>query len=408
MYLYNLLRIIAYIIILPFFLLSVKKRKFIAKRLFAKYKVESKKYWWFHMASMGEVNLSYDLIKKIADSNKNILLSVLTDTGMETAEKKYAKLENVKIIYFPLDDYWQIKKILKNIELEQLILIETEIWPNLINLCAKTAKISLVNGRISMKSLKRYKKLRFILKNILKKIDIFIMQTHIDKERIEVLGVDSKKIDVIGNLKFSIKLPGISKAQKNNLLKKISGGSDKIFVAGSTRSGEDEQILDVFREIKDYKLILVPRHLERVKEIEELIQKYNYKYTKWTNITEENATESKIVLVDAIGVLRDLYQISDVAFVGGTLVNVGGHSLLEPLYYEKFPIFGEYTQNVAEIAKEIEKRKIGYRVKNKKEFLDAIDGIEKQELDSKEIDLFFRENRDNLEKVYFKLCEAAR
>lgn len=404
MIIYNILRIIIYIGILPFLIFNKKLSKFVKKRLFEKYDFEFKDCIWFHMASMGEVNLSFDIIKTIVEKDKeNILISVMTDTGMETALNKYKKYKNIKIIYFPLDDYVKIKKICKKINIKKLILVETEIWPNLININSKKSEIYLINGRITNKSYKNYIKFKFILKKTLNKINVILMQTIEDAERIIKIGADKNRVEICGNLKFNIEL-SVNKDEFNKeLRKKINFNENKIFTAGSTREGEEEIILDVFEKIKNkYNLIIVPRHIERVEKIELLIKQRNYEYLKWSCLKEE-PKKNKIILVDTIGVLRDIYQISDVVFVGGTLVNIGGHSLLEPLYYKKSPIFGIYTQNVSDIAKEIEKREIGICVKNVEDFEKAIIRIEQNKLKIENIVKFFDENKNNLKITYNKI-----
>ncbi|NLK62570.1 MAG: 3-deoxy-D-manno-octulosonic acid transferase [Fusobacteria bacterium] len=355
------------------------------------------------MASMGEVNLSHDLIKKIANNpNENILISVVTDTGYETAINKYKNYKNVQVIYFPLDDYFIIKNIVKKINIKKLILIETEIWPNLINIVSKKTKIILVNGRITEKSYKKYIKIKFFIDRIFNKIDIFLMQTEDDANRIRKFNIKRDKITVVGNLKFNIDYEKNSEDYNKNLIKKLNFYYKPIFIAGSTREGEEEIILEVYNNLEDdFNLIIAPRHIERVTKITKLISEKGYNYKKWSQLDEETDIKNTIIIVDEIGILRSLYQISDIVFVGGTLVNVGGHSLLEPLYYGKTPIFGKYTQNVSDIASAILKREIGYIVNNKEEFISAIKKIKNENnLKKYNIDKFFDEHKNVLNTVY--------
>jgi len=281
------------------------------------------------------------------------------------------------------------------IKLKLLVLVETELWPNLINETKKKqSRIIVVNGRISDRSYPRYKKLKFLLKSMLQKIDFFYMQSEIDKERIISLGADKNKTENVGNLKFSISLEKYSDIEKEEYRKFLNIGDRKVFVAGSTRTGEDEIILDVFKRIKNYVLIIVPRHLDRLAKIENLIKENNLTYVKYGDLENKISTgKEDIILVDKMGVLRKLYSISDIAFVGGTLVNIGGHNLLEPLFYRKAVIFGKYTQNVVDIAKEILRRKIGFQVENVEEFVKAIETIENGKNSDEEINSFFEENR---------------
>ena len=402
--LYNFFRLVIYIPLVFVYIFNGKKREFLKKRFFQDFSLlkNEKEYIWIHCSSVGEVNLSDSLIKKILEKkSENILLSVFTDTGFETAEKKYSTNDRIKIIYFPLDDYFLIKTILKNIRLKTLIVIETEIWPNLINLCSKVGKVILANGRISDKSFKRDKKIGFILKSLLgEKIDFFCVQTEIDKERFIELGAKKDRVEVTGNLKFDIELENFSEESKENLKNQIYYNGKKIFVCGSTRTGEDEILIDSFKKLKNYLLVLVPRHLDRIPKLEELIKSQGLTYKKYSELEEG---DYQVLIVDKMGVLRKFYSIADVTFVGGTLVNIGGHSLLEPLFYRKTPIFGKYLQNVKDISKEVLKREIGYLAENSEEIYENILKIEKNDLDSKKIEDFFRENQNVAEKILEKI-----
>ena len=403
--LYNFFRLVIYIPLVFVYIFNSKKREFLKRRFFQDFSFlkNEKEYIWIHCSSVGEVNLSDSLIKKILEKkSENILLSVFTDTGFETAEKKYSANERIKIVYFPLDDYFLIKTILKNIRLKTLIVIETEIWPNLINLCSKVGKVILANGRISDKSFKRDKKIGFILKSLLgEKIDFFCVQTEIDKERFIELGAKKDRVEVTGNLKFDIELENFSEESKENLKNQIYYNGKKIFVCGSTRTGEDEILIDSSKKLKNYLLVLVPRHLDRISKLEELVKSQGLTYKKYSELEEG---DYKVLIVDKMGVLRKFYSIADVTFVGGTLVNIGGHSLLEPLFYRKTPIFGKYLQNVKDISKEILKKDIGYKVESVEEFLKAIEDIEKTSgIKREKIREFFSENSKVAEKVLDKI-----
>ncbi len=577
--LYNFFRLVIYIPLVFVYIFNSKKREFLKKRFFQDFSFlkNEKEYIWIHCSSVGEVNLSDSLIKKILEKkSESILLSVFTDTGFETAEKKYSTNDRIKIIYFPLDDYFLIKTILKNIRLKTLIVIETEIWPNLINLCSKVGKVILANGRISDKSFKRDKKIGFILKSLLsekidffcvqteidkerlielgakkdrvevtgnlkfdielenfseeskehlknqiyyngkkilddyfliktilknirlktlivieteiwpnlinlcskvgkvilangrisdksfkrdkkigfilksllgEKIDFFCVQTEIDKERFIELGAKKDRVKVTGNLKFDIELENFSEESKENLKNEIYYNKKKIFVCGSTRTGEDEILIESFKKLENYLLVLVPRHLDRIPKLEEVIKSQGLTYKKYSELEEG---DYKVLIVDKMGVLRKFYSIADVTFVGGTLVNIGGHSLLEPLFYRKTPIFGKYLQNVKDISKEVLKREIGtfvggtlvnigghslleplfyrktpifgkylqnvkdiskevlkreigYLAENSEEIYENILKIEKNDLDSKKIEDFFRENQNVAEKILEKI-----
>lgn len=402
---YNFLRLILYIPLIIISLFSRKKRNFIKKRIFQGFRnlKNGKDYIWIHCSSVGEINLSDSLIKKmLLERKEEILITMFTDTGYATAKKKYKTENRINICYFPIDDYFLIRKILSKINVKLLVIVETEIWPNLIKLNSKKGKVILVNGRISDRSYKKYLKLIFITKALLTgRIDKFYMQTEIDADRIKKIGATPSKVSVVGNLKFDIELEDYSKKGKEELKNKIKAGNRKIFVAGSTRTGEDEVLLEVFKHLENYLLVLVPRHLERIPKLEKLIEENKFSFEKLSEIKEKK----DILIVDKMGILRKFYSISDIAFVGGTLVNIGGHSLLEPLYYRKTPIFGKYLQNVKDISKEILKRNIGFKVETSEDILKIIKKIENHEIKNEEIEDFFNKNKNVADKILKEIKE---
>ncbi|BBA52523.1 3-deoxy-D-manno-octulosonic acid transferase [uncultured Fusobacterium sp.] len=404
--LYDILRIFITPFIYMYMLLNKEKKEFFYKRINQNLDILKKEeYIWVHCSSVGEVNLSEALVKKILSERKErVLLTVMTDTGMRTAKDKYKDNSRVDILYFPLDNRKIIRSILEKIEMKILILIETEIWPNLIHESHKKGKVIIVNGRISDRSYVRYKKLNFYLKNLFKDVDGFYMQSKLDSEKIVKIGADKSRVEILGNLKFDIELERFDEKTKDDLKKSLGVYERKIFTAGSTRTGEYEIIFKVFKKLTNTLLILVPRHIERVPEIEVLIKKEGMTYKKYSKIDSDNFEKTDIILVDKIGILRKLYSIADIAFVGGTLVDIGGHSLLEPLFYGKTPIFGPYLQNVKDISKEILKKNIGYKVEDADEFLEAVNKIEKNsDIYKKNIEIFFEENNKTAEKILVRI-----
>lgn len=404
--LYNVIRVLITPFLYMYMLVNKEKKEFFHKRIKQNLDILKKeKYIWVHCSSVGEVNLSEALVKKIlSERAERILLTVMTDTGMGTAKEKYKNTERVDILYFPLDDKNVIKNILERIEMKILILIETEIWPNLITECHKNGKVIVVNGRISDRSFGRYEKLSFYLRGVFKDVDGFYMQSKLDSERIIKIGADENRVETLGNLKFDIDLERFDEKTKEELKKFLGVDGRKVFTAGSTRTGENEIILQVFKKLTNTILILVPRHIERVPVIEELIKKEGLTYKKYSKIDSDNFEKTDIILVDKIGVLRKLYSIADIAFVGGTLVDIGGHSLLEPLFYGKTPIFGPYLQNIKDISKEVLNKNIGYKVENVDEFLEAVNQIERNsDMYKKNIEVFFEENNRTADKILEKI-----
>lgn len=377
-----------------------KKGEFLKKRLKQNYNTLKKEdYIWLHCSSVGEINLSETFIKKILERrSERILLTLFTDTGYILAKEKFKNYDKIDIFYFPLDNKKELKKILEKINLKLLIVMETEIWYNLIDLAKKqNSKIIFVNGRISDRSFNRYKTFRFYLKNLFEKVDKFYMQSDVDKKRIIELGADKSRVVKSGNLKFDVNFQEYSEMEKTELLESFCVDNRDIFVAGSSRTGEYEILLDTFSRLKNTLFIIAPRHMDKLDMIEELIKKYGFSFMRYSQILKNIDKREKvdIIIIDTIGILRKIYSIADIVFVGGTLVNIGGHSLLEPLYYKKMVLFGKYLSNVKDISQEILKRELGYKVENSADFLKGIEKIRtRQPLVKEDISKLFLENKN--------------
>lgn len=386
---YNIIRFFLYGIIFIVSLFKKKTRDFFKKRLLQKIrneKFKGKDAVLVHLSSVGEFNLSQELIKRMIIKGENIIISVMTDTGFAAIEKVYANNENIKIIYFPLDDYFLMKKLFKEYNIKKTVVIETEIWPNLYSFAYRSGELFIVNGRLTEKRLKSYMKVKRYIRKILNLPKKIMVQSYEDKKRYERLGVEKTKLITYKNLKYSIGYEKLDEERKKNYFAHNLIAEKKKIVCGSTRPGEEEIWLEVFKEInvdKEYQLVIVPRHLERIREIEAMIEKiygspasglYREENKNYSLLSENRRTD--ILIVDKMGVLRDFYQLADFVFVGGTLVNIGGHSILEPLYYGKLPIIGKYYQNIEEIVKDAEGMGFVKIVKDKEEILEYLEKSE--------------------------------
>ena len=399
---YNILRFLLYGVIFIISIFKRKTRKFFIKRLFQKIQnteFKEEDTILVHMSSVGEFNLSKELIKRLLSKDEKIIISIMTDTGFEAVNKIYGKNKNVKIIYFPLDDYFLLKKLYREYNIAKTVIIETEIWPNLYNFAGKNGELFIVNGRLTEKKLKSYLKVKGFIKKILNLAKKIMVQSEEDRKRYERIGLEKGKLIVYKNLKYSIGYEMIGEEKKNIYFKDNLFKDKKIIVCGSTRPGEEEIWLEIFREINQnnrYQLVIVPRHLERIEEIKEKIEKiFTQKLENYSLLSENRKTN--ILIIDRMGVLRDFYQIADFVFVGGTLVNIGGHSILEPLYYGKLPIIGRYYQNIEEIVKDALKMNFIKIVKNKDEIIEYLKKSETA--DTKE---FFEKNNE-IDKIIEEL-----
>lgn len=404
---YNILRYFLYGIIGIVSIFNKKLRIFFSKRLkqdFSKRKFSNNQNEaiLIHMSSVGEFNLSRELIDRLILKGENVILSIMTDTGKVAAEKGYGNNENVAIFYFPLDDYVCLANLFKTYKIKKTVIIETEIWPNLYSVASEKSELYIINGRLTEKKMKSYLKIKGFIKKLLNKAEKIMVQSEEDRKRYVSLGLTDEKVKVYKNLKYSIKYEKISEEAEEKYIRNNIQKDKKIIVCGSTRPGEEKIWLEVFKEIneeKEYQLVLVPRHLDR---IDEVINEIHQVFTEGENskisyslMSEDKKTD--ILVVDKMGVLRDFYQLADFVFVGGTLVDIGGHSILEPLYYGKKPIIGNYYQNIAEIVEDAKKMSFIKIVENKNEIVEY---LKKSEIvDTSE---FFRENNE-IDKILEEL-----
>ncbi|HSA07446.1 MAG TPA: 3-deoxy-D-manno-octulosonic acid transferase [Candidatus Gastranaerophilales bacterium] len=341
-FVYNLILIIFAVILFPViavaFIIQPKLRAGFFKKLgFYNYKTGlNRKSIWVHAVSVGEINATEGLIKRIKKEFPDYVLVVttVTRTGQEVANKKLGNIADL-ISYFPYDFDFSTQAAIKTFDPALVIIAETEIWPGFINqLCRKNVPIMLVNGRISPGSFKGYKKARFFFKNVLKKFSLILMQTESDKDRIVKIGAPPEITEVMGNLKFDISRNLDENAVKN-IKESLKITNSRILTAGSTHSGEDEIVLNVYNKLKsefqDLKLLLAPRHPERNEKVMSLIKSGNYKYGLRSN--QDTFENTDIILLDTMGELGQLYSVSHIAFIGGGFSGTGGHNPLEAAIY---------------------------------------------------------------------------
>jgi 3-deoxy-D-manno-octulosonic-acid transferase len=322
---------------------------------------DNKQIIWVHAVSLGEVRAITKFLE-LATQEFNICLTTTTETGRTFAEKLMRKNPNLKVYYSPFDLKFVIKKFLKKINPAALVLVETEIWPNMIYISSNYMPVFLINARLSEKSFIRYKALSFFFKPILNKISAICVQNENYLHKFKLLGVISDKLYLTGNLKFDITIPLI-KFEELEILKR------PIIIAGSTHEGEEKIILTSFLQIKEASsLLLVPRHPERFEKVYKLCQKFMggkdvivFKYSELLEnkphemLKDWQEEKKMVVVIDKIGILASLYQIADVAIIGGSFIPHGGQNPLEAIYWKVPVIVGPYMDNfpfVAEFVKE--------------------------------------------------------
>jgi 3-deoxy-D-manno-octulosonic-acid transferase len=314
---------------------------------------------WVHAVSVGEVMAARYLIEDLRASypDKRLVISTVTTTGNKIA--RGIAREGDFVSYLPLDLSFIIRSVVDRIQPSAFVIVETEIWPNLISyLYTKNIPVLVVNGRISDASFRGYFSIKFLLKTVLNKINLFCVQTERDAKRLIRLGVVKDKIEMTGNMKFDITDYADFKKDYTDYKIKLgleSGG--KLFVAGSTHPGEEEIILEVYKNLcndyADLRLLIAPRHPERTPEITNLIKKFGFEAARISLLnrrTGEPKNLRTVFVLDTVGQLVNYYCLADLVFVGGSLVRKGGHNILEPASEEKPIFFGPYMFNFRDIA----------------------------------------------------------
>jgi len=309
---------------------------------------------WIHAVSVGEVLSLQKLIRDLKERHPEfkIYFSSLTNTGLRIAQERLVGVD--KVFFIPLDFRWIVKKFFRILKPEYFILAESEFWPNLLREAKKHTKgVLLINGRISAQSFKRYFRFRFFFRRILKNIDYFSVQTEREKNCLEKIGVQKNCIEVSGNLKTEVVLPSFTEIEVDQYKENLNiFKGNKVILAGSTRKGEEEKLIEAFAQARKEKenivFILAPRHPERAREIEELLKKFSFKVKRRSEIKSDQTWD--VLILDALGELSRLYSLCDIAFIGGSLIPWGGQNLLEPAFYGKPIFFGPHMENFKELA----------------------------------------------------------
>ena len=314
---------------------------------------------WIHAVSVGEVMTVKNLVRelRITYPDKKFFISTVTPTGNKIA--KGITKETDFVSYFPLDLSFIVRSVVDKVKPSFFIIMETEIWPNLIScLYRKKIPVVLVNGRLSDRSFRGYRCIKFLLKSVLNKINLFCVQTRADAERLLRLGVSRDRIQITGNMKFDIKDYTDSKKDYTDYKLKLGlESNEKLFIAASTHPGEEKIILGVyknlFKEFPDLRLLIAPRHPERATEIANLIKRFGFEAERMGLLnprTHEPTNPRTIFILDTVGELVYFYNIASIVFVGGSLIKKGGHNILEPASLGKPVIFGPYMFNFRDIA----------------------------------------------------------
>ena len=323
---------------------------------------KNKKTVWIHCASLGEAKAVEPMIPHLQEYN--IIVSTIT----KSAREYVAKIKGIS--YFalaPVDVYPFIASILKKIKPDVLILIETEFWPSMITCASKIGtKIITVNGRISKGAFPYYKLTKFFWKSFLNLITFISVRNEHDYNRFVALTNNKEKVGITGNIKYDRDFTSETITKESLFF----NTDDLILTAGSTREGEEETVVNVFIKLKEnfnnLKLIIAPRHISRVNEISSIIQKNNLSFELFSKLTD---SKKDVIIIDVFGKLQTIYSISDIVFIGGSIVNKGGQNPIEAAAYSKPIIFGKYMFNFENESASL-KNNGAFEINTKEEFFD--------------------------------------
>jgi len=398
--LYSVLSVVALVIASPFLAYqAVRHRKYVRSLrqrlgfLPLSFNIDGDESIWIHAVSVGETLTARALIGELKTRypGLKLFLSTTTMTGHEVA-RALTDLDGV--FYFPLDWGFTVRRTLDVVRPRLFVMMETEIWPMLLRECRERGVATmLVNGRVSKRSFARYALVRRFFRRVLDDVERFCMQSEEAARRIVALGADPARVVVTGSLKFdSLDWPGVGPhgQSRDRVLRyfRLSPGRP-VVIAASTLRGEDQAALEAFRRVQarwpDALLIVAPRHPERFEEVTRLAAEEGFRVVRKTSLPVDQSPDADVVVLDTIGELARLYQIASVVFVGGSLVDAGGHNILEPAMFGKAIVFGPHMHNFAEISAEFLRGSAAVQVSSTRELGECLvdlvgDGVRRASL----------------------------
>jgi len=379
---YNLIFLVFSLFFIPFSLLKILlSKESVHRERWGFYsdavlrQLGKKPHIWFHAASVGEVAIALSLLTQMkrAYPRHGFVISTTTPQGRAVA----SRAQGVDAAFLaPLDLPWIVRRAVKRIKPSLLLVVETELWPNLLRGVKRAGiPVILFNGRISQRSYRFYLLLRFFFRGVLANFDALCLKSSVDRKRMVSLGAAPKAIHITGDIKFHqivqpSEIAGTRLRRKLRLPKNLP-----VLIAGSTHEGEEALILQVFKELQiDFPrliLILAPRHLQRIPRVEKLLGSRRVRFVKRTMISDERRPE-EVILLDTVGELAALYGLGTAIFVGGSFPRVGGHNILEVLAHGKGVIFGPHMENFMDIARLVVERGAGIQVRTPEELTKAV------------------------------------
>lgn len=366
--LYSVLIVTFFLVMSPYLAWqAVRHRKYIGSLgqrlgyLPISFNLDGEESIWIHAVSVGEVLTARALLPQLKERypRLRLFLSTTTMTGQDIARNSLQYVDGV--FYFPFDLGFIVNRTLRLVKPRLFIMMETEIWPNLLRACHRDGvRTVIVNGRISARSYPRYRLARAFFRRVLAHVDRFCMQGEESARRIIEMGAAPDKVVVTGSLKFdSLDLPGAATPADrgpNRVIRYFRMTNDRpVIIAASTMKGEEEAVFEAFQRIRaripGTLLIVAPRKPERFDEVEQQARRAGWKVARRSELAVDAEPRQDVVVLDTIGELAQLYQVATAVFVGGSLVDTGGHNIIEPAVFGKPIVFGPHMHNFAEIAR---------------------------------------------------------
>lgn len=353
---------------------------------------------WIHAASLGEVRVARSIMNQLERlvPGCQVILSTNTDHGHDLAHELF---DTASVVYAPFDFFPSVRKAVSAVNPDVMVFLETEIWPAWIaETHRRGIRCALINGRISPRSIGKYLRFRPLFRDVLKYVNAFSMITEEDAHRIVAMGADLKKVEINGNAKYDLFASQIDPAVETRLQKLLSlKPGQPVFVAGSTREGEEGILLEVYEKIlKNFPetvLVIAPRHIMRTSQVENLVRQQGLEYQLWTDLVRPGVQRTApVVILNTFGELFNIYSVGTINFCGASLVSLGGQNPLEPAVWGKMVFYGPSMEDFLDARKLLEKEGAGVEVKNPDAFVEKA--------------LFFLNHQDELKEGGRRAREA--
>ena len=387
--LYNTILFAAAFVILPYFLLKMvfagKYRKSLIQKLGGRQtqilaNLGDGPRVWIHAVSVGEVTAAAPIVTslKLKRPEIKIIFSTSTETGRQMAQQLVKDAD--AFIYFPLDIPYVVRKIIRLAKPAVFVMVETELWPNFLQACKLSkAKTLMVNGRISPRSYNKYRLTRCFWKRVLADLCAAGMIAEVDASRIKSIGMPPDRIEVLGNAKYDALAAMAAPALQEEIARRVNRQiGERFFIAGSTHPGEEEIVIRVYQQLlkyhPDFKLIIVPRHVERTAAIMHLLQSAGLPdIITMTDMNNGKIREKeRMLIIDVIGELFKIYSLATIVYCGGSLVPKGGQNILEAAAWGKVIFYGPSMEDFSEEKVMLEEVGCGVTISNEEELLQGI------------------------------------